>query len=286
MSRFSAIDVANRDEWKDSMTDEDNIDALAASFEDSARTNIDTSNWPIKKCDSEFKKHVAEFGYDDSRERNAFISILTGVNNMLAQDHIKDATILQSAVSLQCLIKAYFNIELYCEKTRKIVPDPYGKRQVDFAITVDDEIVGLIDVERFQKWKTGWPDNYTKLHFLERKVKYFDDKNLPFLNFAFNSDRTTCLAVGSQILKGLNTSNVLIKDYINQNIIADEVRKVDFNNTIAVGINEYKIPSRVFYNYPNTTNLDIVGKRIPHITQDDLDLCFQSYVKAVVDGSI
>lgn len=115
--------------------------------------------------------------------------------------------------------------------SRRLVPDPYGPYDVDFAITIDDKIVGLVEVDHFQKWERHWPQNYTKVHFLARKFKYFNGPKgdirrqaLPYLHFTFNKSHTEFLCYSKYSAMHRHVAEIQIR--LGNRDITDRVVKI------------------------------------------------------------
>ena len=129
---------------------------------------------PLKDCAEE--AHGLGNGYDDSQERQA-------LRNFLSVSR-----------PFQHFWKSYFGV---LEGTVRLVDDPLGPYKVDLGLVETGKIGkdqrvqelrcnGLIEVDVFNEWGNEFPNNYSKFHVLERKLKYFQDTDYKYLTCTFN----------------------------------------------------------------------------------------------------
>lgn len=211
---------------------------------------------------------AGEKGYDDSETRNAFIDYLRKTNSF-GSDYLKT------------LIYTYFSFPAGY-RSRKLVPDPFGEKHVDFAVVVDGQIKGMVEVECLNKWTTAydmtleelqeyqgndvfsflglsdsdsvkglcklpdiekiykelgpmsvsnWPENYTKVHFLERKARYLE-KPYPYLHLAFSHDHTIAIAYIREVIESVEKEFYTINcDGMSKK---DQVRRIDHKNCFMI----------------------------------------------------
>ena len=81
-----------------------------------------------------------------------------------------------------------------------LLEDPLGKKRVDLGFVSSSTvhvrphesqtIHGLVEVDVFNSWGETFPSYYTKFHFLERKLKYFEGTKYKYLHCTFNNNHT------------------------------------------------------------------------------------------------
>ena len=118
----------------------------------------------IKDCAEE--AHGVRQSYNDAMERLA-------LRHFLAHDR-----------PFQDFWTSYFGIPEGCVLT----DDPMGPYKVDLGLVETEKriIHGLIEVDVFNEWGNEFPKHYKKFHVLERKLKYFQDTDYPYLTCTFN----------------------------------------------------------------------------------------------------
>jgi hypothetical protein len=114
--------------------------------------------------------------YDDSADIAAFVDF------MQTDKHLKEY------------------IKLKLPGAKSIRPKPDGDFGVDVGISDTENVLGILDIERWSAWKEDWPSHYMYISFLSRKDKYLDNK-LPFFMVYFNYTRHKLLIVDGADIK-------------------------------------------------------------------------------------
>ena len=119
----------------------------------------------IKDCAEE--AHGVRQSYNDAMERLA-------LRHFLAHNR-----------PFQVFWKSYFGIPEGCVG---LIDDPLGQYKVDLGLVETEKriIHGLIEVDVYNEWGNEFPKHYKKFHVLERKLKYFQDTDYPYLTCTFN----------------------------------------------------------------------------------------------------
>jgi len=157
---------------------------------------------------------AGEQGYNDEVQRTAFKKMM-GSCKILSQFLVK-----------------YVN----CENTNDtyyIKIDPLGDFKVDLGIlrVSDDKVMGLVEVDVFNKWVDNWPRNYTKVNRLARKEKYYKDKGLPYVNISFNTSGT------NGIMTDMETEQKyrLTEWYVPEVSAMEKGRRINLEDAIKIG---------------------------------------------------
>tara|TARA_Y100001951_G_C11185409_1_gene208379 strand:- start:133 stop:717 length:585 start_codon:yes stop_codon:yes gene_type:complete len=154
----------------------------------------------MRKVSRQDKDRYAKNGYDDTPERIAMLCMMEDDDR--CHDFICDYYSLDS------------DKEYYIEWD-PILENPKGyykngvwiECDVDLAIregnkntkSVEDKIVGLIEVDVLNSWQKVWPYYYKWCHRLARKTSYYEDRPYPYMNFSFNTEHTSAIATTREI---------------------------------------------------------------------------------------
>ena len=134
-----------------------------------------------QKIDGFANRALGENNYDDSNERAALKRFLT-------EDE-----------DFRKYIRKIF--KLSTGKKYDLVQDPRGLYNVDLGLrNKAGWDVGLIEVDVYHDWDPDWPKNYKYFHVLERKRKYFEGTNVPYLHCTFNFQRIKMICCTADII--------------------------------------------------------------------------------------
>lgn len=78
----------------------------------------------------------------------------------------------------------------YTDMKFELIDDPLGNYAVDLGLVdkISGEIMMLIEVDYLTKFAPTWPGNYRVFHALERKFKYWEGKDIPYVACTFNTE--------------------------------------------------------------------------------------------------
>ena len=95
-------------------------------------------------------------------------------------------------------VREYFKLTGPADELRS---DPLGDKKVDLGLYRKNVLLGLIEVDYYMKWNPTWPYNYRWCHVLDRKIKYWESKGLPYIGCTFNMQRDKMLVSTDEMQK-------------------------------------------------------------------------------------
>ena len=124
-------------------------------------------------------------------------------------------------------------------------PKPFGKYGVDVGMyTKENELIAIVDIERWRAWNEEWPNYYRYLSFVERKEKYLRHKQ-DFALAVFNASLTKLVMVTKE--------NILlyppVAKYFKNHGKYDYVRQIPFEFGKLYGANLTDKEKRLFKNH-------------------------------------
>ena len=82
-----------------------------------------------------------------------------------------------------------------------IIDDPLGEKRVDLGIIDKNSNVRcLVEVDYYFKWDPFWPKNYKNAHALERKIKYWRGKNIPYIGCTFSKNLDKMIVITDELI--------------------------------------------------------------------------------------
>jgi len=130
---------------------------------------------PLSK---QLRKHNGPECFDDEPERVA-------LRNLLLRDK-----------PFQKFVIEQFNLSSPIDELKS---DPLGLYKVDLGIYQNNVLLGLIEVDYYKKWNPSWPKNYRWCHALVRKLKYWQELNLPYIACTFNMQHNKILVCTNEM---------------------------------------------------------------------------------------
>ena len=120
----------------------------------------------------QLREHNGPDGFNDGPERVA-------LRNLLFRDEPFRKFVIEQ-----------FNLSSPIDELKS---DPLGLYKVDLGIYQNNVLLGLIEVDYYKKWNPSWPENYRWCHALVRKLKYWQELNLPYIACTFNTEHDKML---------------------------------------------------------------------------------------------